>query len=168
MFERVTFTISFNMHPARQPVPNWTQLVPDNIRLTLEGAPADPAYQGLSTFRAQCIHLTGLPGISPYYAGKFLGVDPNGVRRQVEKGYGPRKPAGRPSVLNDEQVTAVTAFIRQRLRRSQLYLGTVRDLGDPGHNTSLAEHAQRVQDRTQSPDGGSSTPGQHPRHWCLL
>ena len=26
MFERVTVTISLTMHPARQPVPNWTQL----------------------------------------------------------------------------------------------------------------------------------------------
>ena len=114
MFERVTFTISFNMHPARQPVPNWTQLVPDTIRRTLQDALADPAYQALPTFRAQCVHLAALPGITPYYTGRFLGLDPKGVRRQLEKAYGPQKPPGRPSILNDEQVTAVTAFIHQR------------------------------------------------------
>lgn len=114
MFERVTFTILLTMRPARQPVPNWTQLVPEHIRCTLQEALADPAYQALPTFRAQCVHLTALPGITPYYAGKLLGVDPKGVRRQVEKAYGPRRPPGRPPVLNDEQVTAVTAFIRQR------------------------------------------------------
>lgn len=102
------------MHPARQPVPNWAQLIPDDIRRTLQDALADPAYRALPTFRAQCVHLAALPGITPYYTGKFLGVAPKGVRRQLEKAYSPRKPAGRPPVLNDEQVTAVTAFIRQR------------------------------------------------------
>ena len=57
MFERVTFTILLTMRPARQPVPNWTQLVPEHIRCTLQEALADPAYQALPTFRAQCVAL---------------------------------------------------------------------------------------------------------------
>ena len=108
------FTILLTMRPARQPVSNWTQLAPEHFRCTLLEAVADLSYQALSTFRAQCVHLTALPAITPYYAGRLLGVDPKGVRRQVEKAYGPRRPPDKPPVLNDEQVTAVTAFIRQR------------------------------------------------------
>ena len=102
------------MRPARVPVPNWTQIVPNNTQLALEQALSDPEFQQLETFRSQCVYLAALPGVTPYYIGKFLGVDPKGVRTQLSKAAIPRKPPGRPPVLDPDQVTAVTDFIRQR------------------------------------------------------